>query len=317
MDMRCRGGQLIGVICAVLAVGGCTLLGYGPTARFEVNPPVIYAAEAVTFDGSSSYGSGTIVSYAWAFGDDGTALGQQVMHTYAESGSYTVTLTIVDSTGREAEVSREIVVYVRSGTEIFSEDFSSGEVSLDAWSLDSAWASTDEGAIENLGGSHGFVLHIASGTDRWHRRTVPVGIPPLRVGQRVRFVCRVMAAQTKDAHTFTVSPARKSLETLAGSLPLFVYTSEEGGAAVCEPDLYGGEVCHYVSFKPGVFLWYSVEFVFGAGEYDFYVNGELYRSGTILETFQEETAWLLLLGDESHDEACDAYFDDIRVMIEE
>lgn len=316
MDMRHRGGQLIGVLCAVLAMGGCTFLGQGLTACFEVTPPVIYAEEAVTFDGSSSYG-GTIVSYAWAFGDDGIVLGQQVMHTYAESGKYTVTLTIVDSTGREAEVSREIVVYVRSGTEIFSEDFSSGEASIDAWSLDSAWASTDEGAIETLGGSHGFVLHIASGVDRWHRRTVPVDIPPLRVGQQVRFVCQVMAAQTKDAHTFTFSPARKSLGTLAGSLPFFLYTSEEGGAAVCEPDLSGGELCYHISFNPGVFLWYSVEFVFMTGKYAFFVDGELYRSGAILETFQEETAWLLLLGDESHDEACDVYFDDIRVVIEE
>ena len=316
--MRYRSGPLIGLLCTtLLATGGCTLFDYGPTARFEVNPPVIYAEEAVTFDGSSSYGGGSIVSYAWAFGDDATAAGQQAMHTYEEPGSYTVTLTVVDSTGSKAEVSREITVYVRSGTGIFFEDFSSGEVSLDAWSLDSAWASTDEGSVETVGGNHGFALHVSSGIDRWHRRSVPVELPPLRVGQQARFACQVMAAQTKDAHTFLVSPARKSLETTTGSLPFFVYTSEGGGATVCEPDAYGGETCHPISFTPGVFLWYSIEFVFTAGEYELYIDAQLYRSGVLSETFQEKTAWLLLLGDESHDEACDAYFDDIQVVIEE
>ena len=316
--MRDRSGPLIGLLCAtLLAAGGCALFDSGPIARFEVDPPVVYAGEAITFDGSPSDGVGTIVSYAWAFGDDATAAGQQVMHTYEESGRYTVTLTIVDSTGSKAEVSREITVYVRSGTEIFVEDFSSGQVSLDAWSLDSAWASIDEGTVETLGGNHGFALHISSGVDRWHRRSVPIELPPLRVGQQVRFACQVMAAQTKDAHTFVVFPARKSLETTAGSLPFFVYTSEGGGATVCEPDAYGGEVCHPILFTPRVFLWYSIEFVFRADGYDLYIDSELHRSGTLGESFQEETAWLLLLGDESHEEACDAYFDDIRVVIEE
>jgi hypothetical protein len=49
------------------------------------------------FDGSTSKDSdGTIVSYAWDFGDGTTGSGQTVSHTYAGAGSQPVTLTVTD-----------------------------------------------------------------------------------------------------------------------------------------------------------------------------------------------------------------------------
>ncbi|MEE8104605.1 MAG: PKD domain-containing protein [Planctomycetota bacterium] len=55
---------------------------------------------SISFDGSgSSDPDGTIVSYAWTFGDGNTASGASVNHTYADNGSYTVTLTVTDDTG--------------------------------------------------------------------------------------------------------------------------------------------------------------------------------------------------------------------------
>jgi hypothetical protein len=289
----------------------------GPVPRFEIDPPVIYAGEVVVFDASSSQSTETIVSYAWEFGDGKTAYGQQVMYTYPAPGSYGVTLRVVDSAGNSAQVNREIVVYLRSGTEIFFEDFSTGATSLAAWALDPAWASAAESTVENLGGLHGFVLHIDSGTDRWHRRNIPLHIPPLRVGQRLAFTCQVMTAQTQDGYTFSIFPARKTLETVAGSLPYFVFTPQGGGAAVREPDGSGNEVSHTLFFKPGVFMWYTCKFIFSPGKYRFYVNDVLYASGSIRERFTAETQWLILLGDESHTEACDTYFDEIRAWIEE
>ncbi len=55
---------------------------------------------AVTFDGSgSSDPDGSIVSYVWDFGDGSTGNGVAPSHTYATSGTFTVSLTVTDNAG--------------------------------------------------------------------------------------------------------------------------------------------------------------------------------------------------------------------------
>ena len=55
---------------------------------------------AVSFDGSgSSDADGDALTYAWSFGDAGTAAGAKPSHTYANNGTYTVTLTVTDARG--------------------------------------------------------------------------------------------------------------------------------------------------------------------------------------------------------------------------
>ena len=56
--------------------------------------------EAVSFNGVGTDTDGTIVSYAWTFGDGGSALGSSVSHTYITAGTYTVTLTVTDNGGK-------------------------------------------------------------------------------------------------------------------------------------------------------------------------------------------------------------------------
>jgi len=61
---------------------------------------------AIPFDGSTSADpDGAIVSYDWTFGDGGSASGSQPMHAYAAAGTYTVTLTVTDDTGRTGSAS--------------------------------------------------------------------------------------------------------------------------------------------------------------------------------------------------------------------
>jgi len=58
------------------------------------------AGEPVTFNGGgSSDPDGSIVSFAWDFGDGSSASGTTVTHAYAAAAQYTVLLTVTDNAG--------------------------------------------------------------------------------------------------------------------------------------------------------------------------------------------------------------------------
>ena len=70
-------------------------------------------ASPVAFDGSaSSDPDGRIVSYDWTFGDGGTASGAKPTHAYSTAGTYTVTLTVTDDTGRKATATTSVSIQV-------------------------------------------------------------------------------------------------------------------------------------------------------------------------------------------------------------
>jgi PKD repeat protein len=65
---------------------------------------------SVTFAGTASGGSGSL-TYAWTFGDGGTASGTLTpTHTYASDGSYTAKLTVTDSTSSTTSSSVAVTV---------------------------------------------------------------------------------------------------------------------------------------------------------------------------------------------------------------
>jgi PKD repeat protein len=84
-----------------------------PTAAFTFSPASPVHARPVSFNGTSSVDAdGSIVTYAWAFGDGAKTTGANAKptHTYATKGTYNATLTVVDSSGLQASATHAVVV---------------------------------------------------------------------------------------------------------------------------------------------------------------------------------------------------------------
>ncbi len=85
---------------------GNRLLPFGagiPTAVISATPTSGDAPLNVSFNGSgSSDPDGSIVSYAWNFGDGSTGSGVSTSHTYNSAGNYTATLIVTDDSGQTA-----------------------------------------------------------------------------------------------------------------------------------------------------------------------------------------------------------------------
>lgn len=85
-------------------------------ASGDVTPPEAsfsYSCDdlACEFDASgSSSPNGSINDFDWDFGDGSTDAGSTVDHSFSSDGSYTVTLTIEDSSGETASSSRQVAV---------------------------------------------------------------------------------------------------------------------------------------------------------------------------------------------------------------
>jgi PKD repeat protein len=78
-----------------------------PTAAFTSS----VAGRTVAFDaGTSADADGSVASYAWNFGDGGTATGRTPSRTYAADGTYTVRLVVTDDDGATATTTRTVTV---------------------------------------------------------------------------------------------------------------------------------------------------------------------------------------------------------------
>ncbi len=115
-DVRTPQGTLLNnrarVSEATLNVTAGGAPNQAPTAAIT-GPPTAVAGTPVSFSGSGSTDpDGSITTYAWTFGDGGTATGANVSHTFAAAGTFTVRLTVTDNGGLSN--SRDLSVTVTS-----------------------------------------------------------------------------------------------------------------------------------------------------------------------------------------------------------
>jgi PKD repeat protein len=82
-----------------------------PIAAFNANPSSTTVGTQIAFSGSASSDiDGSIVSYAWQYGDGTTGFGVTTQHAYAATGTYNVRLTVTDDDGATGTTTQQVVI---------------------------------------------------------------------------------------------------------------------------------------------------------------------------------------------------------------
>lgn len=199
-----------------------------PQAAFSVSPATGSLNTTFAFDASTSRDiDGSIVSYAWNFGDGSGAEGATASHRYAAAGTYTVLLTVTDDRGESAQKSINVVVTDKDVTPDAFSFASATNVALNSWvvSAPATIAGIDAAApIQVTGGEYsldGGAFTSAPGT--------------VLAGQVLRV--RVMSANTNSTTrgvTVVVGGFSASFNTTtvaaSGDVKPFVFNPESNAA---------------------------------------------------------------------------------------
>lgn len=107
--IRPTGRPALVVLLLPLLLSGCALIS-STEAVIDLDATSGIVPLTIGFDGSSSSGSGGIDTYHWTFGTGDEWYGASGTYTYEHAGSYTLTLTVRDASGRTDSESVEIEV---------------------------------------------------------------------------------------------------------------------------------------------------------------------------------------------------------------
>ena len=112
---RIRRSLSLGILLSLgLLIAGCALFQPNQAPMAVVDATIVegYVPLEATFDGSRSTDpDGDALSYGWDFGDGMKASGSTATHTYAQPGSYGVTLRVADRKGAADEAALVVEVH--------------------------------------------------------------------------------------------------------------------------------------------------------------------------------------------------------------
>ena len=80
-----------------------------PTVVASADPAGGTAPLTVAFSATGQDPEGDALTYAWSFGDGGTAEGATATHTFAAAGTYSVTVTVKDAKGATGSAALTVV----------------------------------------------------------------------------------------------------------------------------------------------------------------------------------------------------------------
>jgi PKD repeat protein len=119
--------------------------------QLPATPVAAFASDCTslecTFDGSdSSVARADISDYAWDFGDGNQGSGKTADHTYTDSGTYQVKLTVTSSKGKKASVTHAVEVARVNKAPVADFTFSCDQLVCD---LDGSTSSDPDGTIDS------------------------------------------------------------------------------------------------------------------------------------------------------------------------
>ncbi len=151
-----------------------------PLASFSLTPDTPAIGETVSFDaGASTDPDGSVVSYAWDFGDGTQSTGAQTTHAYSNVGQYPVSLTVTDNEGSQATLQQSVVVLGETTVRVGFQDGISPSPAY-AGTADTKMSVNDQSA--NFGGVDN--MEVDGSPDlgvllRWDISDVPAGVTVL------------------------------------------------------------------------------------------------------------------------------------------
>jgi PKD repeat protein len=249
-------------LVAVIGLSGCGGDGKPsnkpPVASFTTVPSSGPAPLRVEVDASqSSDPNGSIVDYAWAFGDGQSATGVRATHVYATAGSYQIQLTVQDNKGAASTASRTVTVTASAPTAAFSAVPSSGvapllvtfdaSASADAdgsivgyaWNFGDGTTGTGKQVTHTYGSAPNFsssdftvVLTVRdnAGLEGTATRNVTVTAPPI-VPPNVAPVARLTAVPSSGNAPLTVAFDGSASTDADGTIASYTWTFGDGQTA--------------------------------------------------------------------------------------
>lgn len=125
---------LVILVITFFGCGGDDTPAVIPTVSFERDRDIVEPGDEVTFTSTNMDAD----TFLWEFGDGNTSTQENPVHTYSETGSFTITLTVTSTTGDTASSTATIVVGKRFLLGFLVTGFSAVDVSGKPWDDDSS-----------------------------------------------------------------------------------------------------------------------------------------------------------------------------------
>jgi subtilisin len=173
-----------------------------PTASFTYTTDNL----SCSFDASgSSDADGSIVIYAWDFGDGGVAIGATANHTYGSAATYTVTLAVMDDDGATDSLSKSVTVTAVPVATMHVGDIMLTREKLPAKKGAASYRVTATVLVVDASGAPVSGATVNGDWGGWHTGSVSA----VTVGGTATFTTGLLAAPKGSTFTFAVTSVTK------------------------------------------------------------------------------------------------------------